>query len=155
MRCVCANATVLVSISRRCLGAGCCAQSLTGVCGCYVVAQLGPALCDRMDCSLSDFSVHGLSQARTLQWVAVPSSRGIFPTQGLNLHLLHWQVGSLPLSHQGSLSQVRAPVILHSNPVCRDSASAGPGRLTVWSCKCTNSPARLRTPPRKGWCLCL
>ena len=24
------------------------------------------------------------------------------PTQGLNLHLLHWQVGSLPLSHQGS-----------------------------------------------------
>ena len=24
------------------------------------------------------------------------------PTQGSNLHLLHWQVGSLPLSHQGS-----------------------------------------------------
>ena len=23
-------------------------------------------------------------------------------TQGLNLHLLHWQVNSLPLSHQGS-----------------------------------------------------
>ena len=28
--------------------------------------------------------------------------RGIFPTQGLNLGLLHWQAGSLPLSHQGS-----------------------------------------------------
>ena len=28
--------------------------------------------------------------------------QGIFPTQGLNLHLLHCQVGSLPLSHQGS-----------------------------------------------------
>ena len=55
---------------------GCCAPSLTGVCGCCVVAQLGPALCDRMDCSLSDSSVHGLSQARILQWVAVPSSRG-------------------------------------------------------------------------------
>ena len=27
---------------------------------------------------------------------------GIFLTQGLNLHLLHWQVGSLPLSHQKS-----------------------------------------------------
>ena len=26
----------------------------------------------------------------------------IFLTQGLNLHLLHWQVDSLPLSHQGS-----------------------------------------------------
>ena len=30
-------------------------------------------------------------------------SQGIFRTQGLNLHLLHWQVDSLPLSHLGSL----------------------------------------------------
>ena len=28
--------------------------------------------------------------------------QGIFPTQELNLSLLHWQVDSLPLSHQGS-----------------------------------------------------
>ena len=28
--------------------------------------------------------------------------QGIFPTQGLNPGLLHWQVDSLPLSHQGS-----------------------------------------------------
>ena len=28
--------------------------------------------------------------------------QGIFPSQGLNPHLLHWQVNSLPLSHQGS-----------------------------------------------------
>ena len=28
--------------------------------------------------------------------------QGIFPTQGSNLQLLHWQVGSLPPSHQGS-----------------------------------------------------
>ena len=28
--------------------------------------------------------------------------QGIFPTQGWNLHLLHWQVDSLPLSHQGN-----------------------------------------------------
>ena len=29
--------------------------------------------------------------------------RGIFPTQGSNWRLLHWQVDSLPLSHLGSL----------------------------------------------------
>ena len=29
-------------------------------------------------------------------------SQGIFPTQGLNLSLLHWQADSLPRSHQGS-----------------------------------------------------
>ena len=28
--------------------------------------------------------------------------QGIFPTQGSNPHLLHWQAGSLPLSHLGS-----------------------------------------------------
>ena len=28
--------------------------------------------------------------------------QGIFLTQGWNLHLLHWQEDSLPLSHQGS-----------------------------------------------------
>ena len=31
--------------------------------------------------------------------------QGIFPTQGSNPHLLHWQVGSLPLSHLGSPSK--------------------------------------------------
>ena len=30
--------------------------------------------------------------------------QGIFPTQGSNLCLLHWQVDSLPLSHLGSLN---------------------------------------------------
>ena len=29
--------------------------------------------------------------------------QGIVPTQGLNLHLLHCQAGSLPLSHQGTV----------------------------------------------------
>ena len=30
------------------------------------------------------------------------AARGIFPDQGLNLSLLHWQADSLPLSHLGS-----------------------------------------------------
>ena len=32
--------------------------------------------------------------------------QGIFLTQELNLHLLHWQADSFPLSHQGSQSMV-------------------------------------------------
>ena len=31
-------------------------------------------LCDPMDCSLPGFSVHGILQARTLEWVAIASS---------------------------------------------------------------------------------
>ena len=56
-------------------------------------------LCDPMDHSLPGFSVHGIFQARILEWVAMSFPRGIFPTQRLNLHplcLLHWQVGSFP-----------------------------------------------------------
>jgi len=55
-----------------------------------------------MDCSSPGFSVHGISQARILEQVAIFSSRGIFPTQGWIPHLLYWQVDSLLLSHQGS-----------------------------------------------------
>ena len=32
-------------------------------------------LCDPMDCSLPGFSVHGILQARTLEWVAISFSR--------------------------------------------------------------------------------
>ena len=51
-----------------------------------------------MHCSSPGSSVHGIFQARILEWVPISYSR-IFPTQRLNLsllHLLHWQVDSLP-----------------------------------------------------------
>ena len=57
-----------------------------------------------MDCSTPSSSVQGILQARSLEWVTSSSSRGN-PLQGSNLcplHLLHWQVKSLPLSHLGS-----------------------------------------------------
>ena len=58
--------------------------------------------CDPIDYSPPISSVHGISQARIVEWVAISFSRGIFLDQGSNPHLLHWQVDSLPLSHQGS-----------------------------------------------------
>ena len=42
------------------------------VCVCVCVS---PTLCDPMDCSLPDSSVHGILQARILEWVAIPFSR--------------------------------------------------------------------------------
>ena len=39
-------------------------------------AQLCPTLCDLVDCSLPGFSVHGISQARILEWDAISPSRG-------------------------------------------------------------------------------
>ena len=36
--------------------------------------QSCPTLCDHMDCSLLGFSIHGILQARTLEWVAISFS---------------------------------------------------------------------------------
>ena len=55
-----------------------------------------------MDCSLPCSSVHGIFQAQVLEWVAISFSRGIFPTQGLNLGLPHCGQTLYHLSHQGS-----------------------------------------------------
>ena len=43
---------------------------------CCLVAKLCLTLCDPVDCSLSGSSVQGISQARILEWVAIPFSRG-------------------------------------------------------------------------------
>ena len=79
--------------------------------------QLCPTLSSPLDCSPPGSSVHGILQARILERVPISFSRGIFPTQESNSHLLwllRWQADTLPLSHQGSpkvkvksLSQVR------------------------------------------------
>ena len=47
----------------------------TNVHACSVV-QLGPTLCYPMDHSPTGSSVHEISQARTLEWVDIPFSRG-------------------------------------------------------------------------------
>ena len=45
---------------------------------------------DLRDCSLPGSSVHGILQVRILEWVAIPFSREIFPTQGSNLGLVNY-----------------------------------------------------------------
>ena len=58
------------------------------------VAAHGFSSCTpRLLCTGSVVGVHGVSCSKTC---------GIFPAQGSNLGLLHWQVSSLPLSQQGS-----------------------------------------------------
>ena len=50
---------------------------------CMLVAQLCSTLCDPMDYSSPGSSVHGILQARILEWVAMPFSRGsIQPRDG-------------------------------------------------------------------------
>ena len=83
---------------------------------CFVCAkslQSCPTLCNPIDCSPPGSSVHGILQARILEWVATAPSPGNLPAQGSNLYfscLLPWQADSLPLSPPGSPCRTYFPV---------------------------------------------
>ena len=70
------NKTRASCISRRILYRRATFEALTsGTCAC-LAAQSCPILCDPMDCSLQGSSVHGILQARILEWVVISFSRG-------------------------------------------------------------------------------
>ena len=66
----------------------------------FLVAQGCLTLSDPMDCKPSGSSVHGISQARILEWVAISFSMGS-SQQGSNLGLPHGRQTLYHLSHQG------------------------------------------------------
>ena len=91
-----------------------------------------------MDCSLPGSSVHGILQARILEWVL----QGFFQTQGSNLNilsLLHWQVVSLPLVPPGK------PLYLTTRHFSRVRLCA-----TVWSVAC-QVPLFMRFSRQEYW----
>ena len=71
-------------------------------CVCVLVIQSCLTLCDPIDCNPPGSPVHGILQARILEWVAISFSKGIFPTQGSNLGLLHCRQILYHQNHQGS-----------------------------------------------------
>ena len=85
-------------------------------------------LWDPMDCRLPGSSVHGISQARILEWVATSCSREIFLTQRSKPCVLYWQVDSSPLNpHHDGFQTTAVPT---------------PGSLTLclkYPVSCTNS----------------
>ena len=83
-------------------------------------ARLDPTLCDLVGCSPSGSSVHVIFQARTLEWVAIPFSRGSSQSRDLPT-LLHWQAGSLSLSYQE-----------------RERKASKQGVITVWGAYLTH-----------------
>ena len=81
-----------------------------GVCMCAKSILFCLTLCDLVDFSMPDSSVHATllcprdSPGKNTEVVSHSLLQGIFPTQGSNLHLLHllhWQEGSWPLAPPG------------------------------------------------------
>ena len=97
-----------------------------------------------MDYSSLDSSIHGISQARILEWGAIFSSRwSAQPKEGLNSHLLsllHWQADSLTLNHLGSpisiIHMCKHTKLIHSftsYSTCRPNPpkTKAPGKVKV------------------------
>ena len=68
-----------------------------------LVTRSCPTLCNPMDCSPPRSSVHGILQARVLEWVAIPFSRGsLWPKdRRSDPGLLHYRKILYHLSHEG------------------------------------------------------
>ena len=77
-----------------------------------LAAQLCLTLCDPLDCSPPGSSVHGISQARILEWVAVSSSGSFWPRDRTCISCVSciagrfftcWAIGEAPRGDQGLL----------------------------------------------------
>ena len=69
------NAGTLVGLKKRNVYLKSLAKGLK-YCYCCLVAKLCQVFCNPMGCSQSGSFVHRISQARILEWVAIPFSRG-------------------------------------------------------------------------------
>ena len=70
---------------------------------CVLVTQLCLTLCDPMDCSLPGSSVHGILQARILEWLPFLSP-GDLPDPGIEPASPALQADSLPSEPLGTVN---------------------------------------------------
>ena len=113
------------------------------------VTQSCPTLSDPMDCSLSGSSVHGIFQARVLEWVAIAFSDNTKPTANSgSFHVFSlplvlyfsflYVVGSFPSNHLTEIPALKSSDVKESACSARDQSSI-PG----WG----GSPGRVRWQP--------
>ena len=110
------------------------------------VAHSCPTLCDPMD-----YTVHGILQARILEWVAFPFSGGVFSTQGSSPGLSHCRRILYQLTHKGKPKNTGVGTV-------RKTENTEPGRelgLRI-DCKCVELPPTLMVAGRREilHCLC-
>ena len=80
------------------------------------VAQSFPTLSDPMDCSLPGSSIHGIFQARVLEWGAIDVMLGQKQIMSAFLNLLGFQYPEEPLGRVASLCKRGMRTPLSSSP---------------------------------------
>ena len=81
---------------------------------CVLVAQWCPTLYNPMDCSLTGSSVHGIFQARILECIAIPFSKGSSRTRDqtwasciAGIFFTFWATREAPNTEQGTLVGIK------------------------------------------------
>ena len=83
---------------------------------CVLCAQSCPTLCDPLDCSPAGSFIHGIFQARILEWVATSYSRGSFWPRDRTRVSCNSCLGRqilLPLNHVGSPRNIKVCVYIY------------------------------------------
>ena len=78
-----------------------------------LVTQLCLVLCNPMDCSSLRSSVHAILQARTLEWIVIPLSRGFSQPKDHTWGFLHCGQILYHLNHQGGILNHYSPPSKH------------------------------------------
>ena len=99
---------------------------------CTQLLQLGLTFCDPIDCSSPSSSVHGIIQARILEWVAISFSRGDLTDSGIkpmSLVAPTFQAESLFLSHLESPTTIPDKQIYRYRKQINGCQWLGKGRM--------------------------
>ena len=122
----------------------------------FTVSKVKVALSCQILCDPKHYTVHGIFQARILEWAAFPFSRGVFPTQRLNPGIKHrspalqadsipadppgkpknTEVGSLSLLQRNFLTQESSWGLLHCRRIVYQLSYQGSTCLLIKHTKC-------------------
>ena len=120
---------------------------------CVLVAKSCPTLCNPMDCSPPGSSVHGILQARILEWVAVPFSRGSSrPRDQTQVSCVAGRFFIVWATREAAGQVIESPGTQDKEGGCRlpDQAShAAPALIPLWSWMSNSVLASLSLTPVK------
>ena len=140
------NSTFLLMIDSLILESIISVASITNCYCCSLVAKSCPTLCDPMDCRLPGSSVHGLSQTRILEWVAISFSGGSFwPRDRTGVSyigrwfLYHWAIRKAHTYYK--LGHLYFPT---------DSRQKSKASIVSWSCREYEFPSLHKSLNQKG-----
>ena len=124
---------------------------------CAKSLQLCPTLCDPMDCSPPGSSVHGILQARVLEWVACPPP-GDLPDPGIEPSSLVSPAlagGFFTTSATWEAIYIYTHIWRHKrrgfNPWVGNIPLATHSRILAWRIPWTEEPGSLRSIGSQKW----